>query len=73
MDKAGMLCPKCHDESATAVSTSRGGAKEYRTVERHVCAGCSTRIDALGHGKAKTETVIHTCAYAPDKGVACCK
>lgn len=69
---AAMPCPKCHNVKANYVTTSRGGVKEYRTVEQHVCPGCSTRIEAAGHGKAKTESVIHTCSFA-DKGASCCQ
>ena len=67
-----MLCPKCHNAKMTYATTSRGGKTELRTVEQHVCPGCATRIEAVGHGKAKTENVIHTCSFAV-KGASCCQ
>jgi len=69
---AAMLCPNCHNETMSYVTTSRGGVKEYGTVTQHLCPGCRTRIEAAGHGKARTEKVIHTCSYAKD-GADCCK
>ena len=48
---AAMLCPNCHNETMSYVTTSRGGVKEYRTVVQHLCPGCRTRIGAIGHGK----------------------
>src|SRR5436190_831452 len=67
-----MACPKCSTAKLTYANTSRGGVTEFRSVEQHVCPSCSTRIEAVGHGKAKKDVAIHTCALA-ENNASCCK
>jgi hypothetical protein len=69
-ETAAMRCPKCRNVLVTYADTSRGGVKEFRTVGQHTCPGCQTSIEAIGHGKAKTEHVTHTCSLTTDK--SCC-
>ena len=68
-----MACPKCGTVRTTHANVSRGGVMEYCTAEQHVCPGCSTRIGTTGDGKARTDSVTHTCSLADNKGAGCCK
>jgi hypothetical protein len=60
---AAMSCANCKSEFATLkVPAFKGTAPAQATVERHACAACGTKWVATGHGKAKAEKAIHTCA-----------
>ena len=60
---AAMLCAKCTSEFVTRTAPAfKGTAPVVSTVERHACASCGTRWVTTGHGKAKVETAVHTCA-----------
>jgi len=56
-------CPMCTDTLATVIDKSTKGPRhEIKTVARHNCAFCETKIVTKGDGKAKYDTVVHTCA-----------
>jgi hypothetical protein len=71
-DKA-MLCSLCRNEFVkVAQPAEKMGRREMATVVQHGCSACENKIQATGHGKAKTESVVHTCAHSGDPTLACC-
>ncbi len=74
-----MSCPKCKDVWVTYVDTNAkggqvltAGGQATRTVARHLCPGCQAEFKVTGHGKAKTETVVHVCQKCGSKDAFCC-
>ena len=65
-----MSCPRCKDAYTRVMETSSKGARSEasRTVATHMCPTCSTKITSSGAGKAKTDTVVHSCGMA----TSCC-
>src|ERR1043166_9433688 len=60
-DKIVMSCPKCKDTYVTTVERSFKGMnhEELKTAVVHLCPTCETKIVATGHGKAKTDKLVH--------------
>jgi transcription elongation factor Elf1 len=57
-----MNCPKCKSEFVTVTTPAfKGNTPVTRLVERHACPDCGTKRVSTGYGKAKVETVVHTC------------
>ena len=73
-DMVAMSCPKCKDRLVTIVEpAAKTGAKpESRVVARHECPGCQRKIVTEGHGKAKTDKVVHTCKNCGSDDAFCC-
>ena len=73
-DTVVMSCPKCKDSWVTIVAPStRTGAKpETSTVARHDCPGCEHKYVAEGHGKAKTDKLVHVCKMCGSEDAFCC-
>ena len=73
-DTIVMSCPKCKESTASVVEKSLKGSKpeELKNVTIHLCPTCDTKIVAIGHGKAKTDKLVHTCKTCGSKDVFCC-
>jgi hypothetical protein len=73
-DTVVMSCPKCKDSWVTIVTPSpKTGAKpETTTVARHECPGCEHKIVTAGHGKMKTDKIVHTCKQCGSEDAFCC-
>jgi hypothetical protein len=68
--KAEMSCPSCADVYTKVADTSAKGMRSgsLKTVAAHMCPACSTKITAVGAGKAKTDKVVHSCGME----TSCC-
>ncbi|MGC3960334.1 MAG: hypothetical protein QM813_21130 [Verrucomicrobiota bacterium] len=73
-DTVVMSCPKCKDSWATIVTPAiKTGAKpEVTTVARHECPGCEHKYVTEGHGKAKTDKLVHVCKQCGSEDAFCC-
>lgn len=59
---APMNCPKCKSDFVKVTTPApKGNAPVTSIVERHACADCGTKRVSTGTGKARVETVVHTC------------
>ena len=70
-DKFVMVCSKCQTVMMHTVSQSKGRAIPTLTA-KHLCSGCNSTIETVGHGKSKTDKVTHTCTGCGDSSVFCC-
>jgi hypothetical protein len=75
---AEMACSKCNDISVTEVNRQAKGAEfltgaAYKTVNKHACGACDTKLDVVGTGKAKTTVATHTCAAPVANNRTCCE
>ena len=62
-DSMTMACPTCKDEMMTRTTAmGRGAFMKTTTFAQHACSSCRTSIQTSGHGKAKSDHVVHTCA-----------
>jgi hypothetical protein len=73
-DTVVMSCPKCKDSWVTIVTpaTKTGAKPENTTVARHECPGCEHKIVSEGHGKMKTDIIVHTCKQCGSEDAFCC-
>ena len=73
-DTVVMSCPKCKDSWVTIVvaPTKTGAKPETSIVARHDCPGCEHKYATEGHGKMKTEKIIHVCKMCGSKDAFCC-
>jgi len=73
-DTVVMSCPKCKDSWATIVPGpgKTGAVPDTKSVMRHECPGCEHKIVTEGHGKAKTDKVVHTCKKCGSEDAFCC-
>lgn len=73
-DTVVMSCPKCKDSWVTIVTPSpKTGAKpETSTIARHDCPGCEHKFVTEGHGKAKTDKIVHVCKNCGSEDAFCC-
>ncbi len=73
-DTVVMSCPKCKDSWVTIVTpaTKTGAKPETTTVSRHECPGCEHKIVSEGHGKMKTDKIVHTCKQCGSEDAFCC-
>lgn len=73
-DTVVMSCPKCKDSWVTIVTPpAKTGAKpETTTVARHDCPGCEHKYVTEGHGKAKTDKLVHVCKKCGSEDAFCC-
>jgi len=73
-DTIVMSCPKCKESYAQVVEKSFKGSTgdQLKTVQIHLCDGCTTKIVTKGHGKAAKDVVVHTCKSCGSKDVNCC-
>lgn len=73
-DLVVMSCPKCKDSWATIVEkpTKTGAAANTTVVTRHDCPGCEHKFVTEGHGKAKTDKLVHVCKQCGSEDAFCC-
>jgi hypothetical protein len=73
-DTVVMSCPKCKDSWLTIVQAplKQGAAPETKTVLRHECPGCEHKYVTEGHGKAKTDKLVHVCKNCGSEDAFCC-
>lgn len=73
-DTVVMSCPKCKDSWVTIVAppTKTGAKPETTTVARHECPGCEHKYVTEGHGKAKTDRLVHVCKMCGSEDAFCC-
>ena len=73
-DTIVMSCPKCKTSWVTIVEPpAKTGAKpETKVIARHECPGCQHKIVTEGHGKAKTDKIVHTCKQCGSEDAFCC-
>jgi ribosomal protein L37AE/L43A len=72
-DLVAMSCPKCRSTYVTRVETPPKGSQPSTTAaERHECPGCGAKVETVGHGKAKTEKIVHVCRQCGSKAAFCC-
>ena len=73
-DMIVMSCPKCKDSWVTVVEKpgETGAKPDSTTVQRHECPGCELKYATEGHGKAKTEKIIHVCKKCGSEDAFCC-
>lgn len=73
-DAVVMSCPKCKDSWVTIVPGpgKTGAVPDTKSVMRHECPGCEHKIVTEGHGKAKTDKVVHTCKKCGSEDAFCC-
>jgi hypothetical protein len=72
-DTVAMICAKCKSVQITYATKE---SKDYVTIlrpgEKHLCPGCKSTIEVVGHGKAKTDEVKHVCKSCGDDSAYCC-
>ena len=73
-DMVVMSCPKCKDSWATIVEkpTKTGASASSAVVARHDCPGCEHKFVSEGHGKAKTDKLVHVCKKCGSEDAFCC-
>jgi len=59
-DARTMSCTRCETVGMTSVSQDKGRGIPAM-VARHGCPDCQSTISTTGHGKAKRDTVNHSC------------
>ncbi len=77
-DTVAMACAKCKTIFVMkVVSTAKGaevlaaGGKPTQLIGTHACPGCGSTITVVGHGKAKTDAIKHTCKACGDDSAFC--
>jgi hypothetical protein len=73
-DTVVMSCPKCKDSWATIVPPpgKTGAVPDVQKVMRHECPGCEHKFVTEGHGKAKTDKLVHVCKNCGSEDAFCC-
>lgn len=73
-DTVVMSCPKCKDSWVTIVEkpTKTGATPDTKVVARHECPGCEHKFVSEGHGKAKTDKLVHVCKKCGSEDAFCC-
>ena len=73
-DMVVMSCPKCKDSWVTIVQApaKQGATAETKVVARHECPGCEHKFVTEGHGKAKTDKIVHVCKKCGSEDAFCC-
>lgn len=73
-DMVVMSCPKCKDSWVTIVTpaTKTGAKPEGKMVALHECPGCEHKYVTEGHGKAKTDKLVHICKQCGSEDAFCC-
>jgi hypothetical protein len=64
----------CTDRYTQAMDQSAKGMRAGSTkmVPNHGCTSCETKITSVGVGKAKTDTVTHSCGNNATAATSCC-
>lgn len=74
-----MSCDKCKDvvverrlTNVKGATLLMSGSPPTEKVAQHQCEGCSTTLEVVGHGKAKTQVAKHTCTSCGSENEGCC-
>jgi hypothetical protein len=73
-----MACPKCADITVTEQNPQAKGGEVLmgaatKTVTKHACGSCDTKLAVVGTGKAKSTIATHTCAAPVANNRTCCE
>ena len=73
-DTVMMSCPKCKDTWVTVVqSTGKAvSPQDKKSVLRHDCPGCDSKLVTEGTGKQAKQVVKHTCKNCGSADAFCC-
>ncbi len=73
-DMVVMSCPKCKDSWVTIVekSAKTGATPDTKSALHHECPGCEHKYVSEGHGKAKTDKLVHVCKKCGSEDAFCC-
>src|SRR5262245_24168369 len=78
-DTFAMACAKCQTIMVKQIIDNAKGAevlaadgKPTRLMGKHLCNGCGSTIEVVGHGKGKEAKITHTCAACGDDSAFCC-
>ena len=78
-DTFAMACAKCETILVKEVISTAKGAEVLAAngqpttlIGKHLCPGCGSTIEIVGHGKAKDSKITHTCGACGDSSAFCC-
>ena len=73
-DLVVMSCPKCKNSWVNIVepATKTGVKPETKIISRHDCPGCQHKFVTEGHGKARTDKLVHICKQCGSEDAFCC-
>lgn len=73
-EKAAMSCPQCKNSRVAIVEapTKTGAKPETKFVVRHECPDCSQKVVIEGHGKTRTDKLVHACKQSSRADALCC-
>lgn len=78
-DTFAMACAKCETILVKeVVSTAKGAevlaanGKPTKIIGKHLCPGCGSNIEIIGHGKAKESKITHICEKCGSDSAFCC-
>ena len=73
-DSVVMSCPKCKDSWVTVVEkpVKQGATPETRTLLRHECPGCSSKLVTEGTGTNAHTRLVHVCKNCGSEDAFCC-
>jgi hypothetical protein len=73
-DTVIMACPKCKNTSVTIATApaKTGSPAESKSVERHECPGCESKMVVQGQGKTATAVMQHVCKQCGSTDAFCC-
>lgn len=71
-DTLAMVCKRCETVVISRVETQKGHIKLMTPGTKHLCEGCGSTIEVVGHGKDKKDVVKHSCKACGDESVFCC-
>ncbi len=72
-----MACPNCADVTVVEPNRQAKGAEVLagtatKTITRHACAACDTRLTVVGEGKARHTVASHRCTADVPNNATCC-
>jgi Zn finger protein HypA/HybF involved in hydrogenase expression len=73
-DTIVMSCPKCKSTWVTIATApaKTGSPGESKSVERHACPGCESKMVVQGTGKTATAVLQHVCKKCGSTDALCC-
>ena len=78
-DTFAMACAKCQTIMVKQVIDNAKGAevlaadgKPTKLIGKHLCTGCGSTIEIVGHGKGKEAKITHTCGTCGEGSAFCC-
>ncbi len=78
-DTFAMACAKCETILVKEVVSTAKGAEVLaangtptKVLGKHLCPGCGSTMEVVGHGKTKESKITHTCGACGDTSAFCC-